>query len=301
MSHPSSAGSRTRRRLVASILGAAALAALPGSALAVTRSSEVMKAASDRAARVFFDSRSGDRASVRQVQRASRAAGSRVRSARAAELKRLGAGGKLQLDPLTGTPLSFQNFSGTLSGSTGGSPASVAMGFARSHAAILGLSSADLDALGAPKIVTSPSGISSVRFAQSYQGVPAYDNDLRINLDRVNRVLSVTGSPVHDLAVDSVAPKLSATQALSALMRHVGVRHDLSVKSASSDARRSTTFSNGDLARLVLFHDKSGSRLAWHLMYSATSQAVYDAIVDASSGAILRRANIVKNIDGSVF
>ena len=36
-------------------------------------------------------------------------------------------------------------------------------------------------------------------------------------------------------------------------------------------------------------------------MYSATSQAVYDAIVDASSGAILRRANMVKNIDGSVF
>ena len=129
-----------------------------------------------------------------------------MRSARAAELKRLGAGGKLQLDPLTGTPRSFQNFSGALSGSTGGSPASVAMGFARSHAAILGLSSADLDALGAPKIVTSPSGISSVRFAQSYQGVPAYDNDLRINLDRVNRVLSVTGSPVHDLSVDSVAP-----------------------------------------------------------------------------------------------
>jgi len=301
MSHTSPVGSRTRRRLVASILGAAALAAVPASALAVTRSSEVMKAASDRAARVFFDSRSADRASVRQVQTASRAAGSRVRAARAAELKRLGAGGKLEIDALTGTPRSFQNFSGALSGSTGGSPASVAMGFARSHAAILGLSSADLDALGAPKIVTSPSGISSVRFAQSYKGVPAYDNDLRINLDRVNRVLSVTGSPVHDLSVDSVAPKLSATQALSALMRHVGVRHDLSVKSASSDARRSTTFSNGDLARLVLFHGKSGSRLAWHLMYSATSQAVYDAIVDASSGAILRRANMVKNIDGSVF
>ena len=79
------------------------------------------------------------------------------------------------------------------------------------------------------------------------------------------------------------------------------MRHDLSVKSASSDARRTTTFSNGDLARLVLFRDKSGTRLAWHLTYRATSQAVYDAVVDATSGAILRRANLVKNIDVSVF
>ena len=84
-------------------------------------------------------------------------------------------------------------------------------------------------------------------------------------------------------------------------MRQVGVRRDVSVRSAGSDARRSTTFSNGDIARLVLFHGASGTRLAWHLTYKASSQARYDAIVDAASGAVLRRANMVKNVNATVF
>ena len=301
MSAAGSAGARTRaRRLVVMVLGAALLAVLPASALGVARSSARGDAISKRAA-AFYDSRSAERNSVRSVQSASRAAGSQVRSARAAELRRLGAGAKLQVDALTGTPRFLQNLTGTLSGSAAGSPASVALGFARSHAAVLGLSSADLAALGAAKIVRSPSGISSVRFSQIYQGIPAYDNDLRINLDRVNRVLSVTGSPVHGLSVDSVSPKLSASQALSAVMRNVGVRHDVSVRSAGTDARRATTFSNGDIARLVLFHGANGTRLAWHLTYKASSQAQYDAIVDAASGAVLRRANMVKSVTAKVF
>ena len=302
MSESYSAGARTRRRrLAASIFGVMLLAALPASGIGATRPSDTIDAVADRTARVFYDSRSADRGSVRDLQRSSRAAGSAVRSARAAELRRLGTGGKVQLDSLTGTPRSYQDLSGTLSGSTGGSPAAVALSFARSHANVLGLSDADLDALGTPKVVSSPSGISTVRFAQSYKGVPAYDNDLRINLDRVNRVLSVTGSPVHGLSVESVTPKLSASQALSKLMNHVGVRRDVSVVSSDSDAVRTTRFSTDDIARLVLFHGASGTRLAWQMTYDANSQAWYDAIVDATTGDVLRRANMVKGVNGDVF
>jgi hypothetical protein len=302
MSESYPAGARTRRRrLAASIFGAMLLAALPASSIGATRSSDTIDAVADRTARVFYDSRSADRGSVRDLQRASRAAGSKVRSARATELRRLGTGGKLQLDSLTGTPRSYQDVSGTLSGSTGGSPAAVALAFARNRADVLGLSAADLDALGTPKVVSSPSGISSVRFAQSYKGIPAYDNDLRINLDRVNRVLSVTGSPVPGLSVESVTPRLSASQALSKLMSQVGVRRDISVASSASDAVRTTRFSTDDTASLVLFHGASGTRLAWQLSYDASSEAWYDAIVDATTGDVLRRANMVKGVNADVF
>jgi extracellular elastinolytic metalloproteinase len=277
------------------------LAVLPASAIGATRAGDTIDAVADRAARVFYDSRSADRGSVRDLQRASRAAGSAVRSARANELRRLGTGGKLQLDSLTGTPRSYQDLDGTLSRSTGGSPAAVALAFARSRAGVLGLSDADIDALGTPKVVSSPSGISSVRFTQRYKGIPAYDNDLRVNLDRVNRVLSVTGSPVSGLSVESVTPKLSASQALSALMTHVGVRRDVSVDSSESDAARTTRFSNSDRSSLVLFHGAGGTRLAWHMTYDASSEAWYDAIVDASTGDVLRRTNMVKGVDASVF
>ena len=46
------------------------------------------------------------------------------------------------------------------------------------------------------------SGITTVRWRQSVDGVPTYDNGLRVNLGRGNRVLSVQGSPVHDLSVE---------------------------------------------------------------------------------------------------
>ena len=50
----------------------------------------------------------------------------------------------------------------------------------------------------------------------------------------------------------------------------------------------------GDFARLVLFGAADGAKLAWHVTYRATSTAFYDAVVDATSGAILFRQNLTK-------
>ncbi len=54
-------------------------------------------------------------------------------------------------------------------------------------------------------------------------------------------------------------------------------------------------FANGDFARLVLFGGANGARLAWHVLYRANSRAMYDAVVDANSGAILYRQNLSKD------
>ena len=44
----------------------------------------------------------------------------------------------------------------------------------------------------------------------------------------------------------------------------------------------------------MLFHGRS-TRLAWSITYRASSTAWYAAVVDATSGAVLRRANLVKH------
>ena len=44
----------------------------------------------------------------------------------------------------------------------------------------------------------------------------------------------------------------------------------------------------------MLFTGAKGTRLAWHVTYQATSVALYDAVVDATSGAVLYRQNLVK-------
>src|SRR4029079_13568314 len=52
--------------------------------------------------------------------------------------------------------------------------------------------------------------------------------------------------------------------------------------------------STGDRARLVLFHGR-GTRLAWSVTYRASSTAWYYAVVDARTGELLRRTNLVAN------
>ena len=117
---------------------------------------------------------------------------------------------------------------------------------------------------------------------------------MRVAIDRAGRVHSVAGSPRHDLAVASVEPSLSGAEALARLQQNVGVERSLPVTSGPSGARHTTNFKGGDFARLVLFGAADGAKLAWHVTYRATSTAFYDAVVDAASGAILYRQNLVK-------
>ena len=214
-----------------------------------------------------------------------------TRSARA-RLRALGPQTVLSIDPLTGTPRSLARLDGALAGPAAGTPRDVAWRYARSHAAVLGLSDADFASFGSPAVREARSGITTVHWRQRFAGVPAYDNGLRVNLGRGNRVVGVGGSPVNGLRVPSVTPALSASQALRSLTDSVGRRREAKVVAASPGPRRATRFSTGDRARLVLFHGRA-TRLAWSITYRASSTAWYAAVVDAESGAVLRRVNLV--------
>jgi extracellular elastinolytic metalloproteinase len=107
-------------------------------------------------------------------------------------------------------------------------------------------------------------------------------------------VISVAGAPRHDLTVASAHPSLSGAEALARLQRDVGVERALPVRSGPTGARRTTRFEGGDFARLVLFETANGVKLAWHVTYRAGSTALYDAVVDASTGEILYRQNLTK-------
>ena len=168
------------------------------------------------------------------------------------------------------------------------------MDFVRANRAALGLDAGDLDGLDLAHRETTPHGLTVLRFRQLYRGIPAFDNDLRVAIDRAGRVLSAAGAPRHDLAVASVTPSVSGAEALARLQRDVGAVRSLPVSSGPTGPRQTTTFEGGDFARLVLFGAASGARLGWHVTYRATSTALYDAVVDASTGAILFRQNLTK-------
>jgi extracellular elastinolytic metalloproteinase len=275
------------RHAVALVLGA--LLVLPATAGAVTP-------AGPAGAKPYFDSRAAERGRVRAGATVAAARpDARTRLARTGLLRHLGRGAVLNVDPLTGTPRQLLRTDGALSTPRGGDRATIALDFARANRDALGLDLADLDGLDVRQRLKTAGGLTVVQFRQLYRGIPAFDNDLRVAIDHAGRVVSVAGAPRHELAVPSVEPSLSGAEAFARLQRDVGVERSLPVRSGPDGVRRTTTFEGGDFARLVLFGTAGGAKLAWHVTYRATSTALYDAVVDATSGAILYRQNLTKS------
>src|SRR4051794_4122802 len=260
-------------------------------AVAAPATAGAARGAGTREARPYFDSRTG----------AAAAAKPRSSRGRAALRSDLGRSGVLKIDPLTNTPRSLLKLKGALTAPAAGSRDAIARSYLRGNASALGLSAGDVDGLSLAKRVDAPKGLTLLRYGQAYRGIPAFDNGVRVAIDRAGRVLGVNGSPRHDLSVASVTPRISATDALRALQRSVGLTRRVRVTSGPSGARRATGFAGGEQARLTLFGAASGPRLAWRVDYKATSREHYDGVVDATSGRLLWRANRIKDYTGNVF
>jgi extracellular elastinolytic metalloproteinase len=285
------AGVGRRRAIGIAIVVMSAVAALPAGASAVGRQVRAQHAGQD-AAKPYYDSRVGAR---RAAARAGAIGSAAERSARSRLRRSLGTQGAIQVDALTGTARSVQRFDGALTGPAGGDRAAVAMRWVESNRAALGLSAADLDSLRlSDRSVDQGSGFTFLRYRQYFRGIPTFDGGLRVNLDRGGRILNVTGAPVPHLSIPSVDPALSGSEALRALQDNVGVRRAIDVTSGPAGVRQVTRFQRGDFARLVLFDGPDGVRLAWHVLYRATSLALYDAVVDATTGKVLFRQNLTK-------
>jgi extracellular elastinolytic metalloproteinase len=188
---------------------------------------------------------------------------------------------------------SVQAVDGALSRPAAGDRSAVALDWVRSHRGVLGMSAAEVGELDLAAQATSPrSGFTHLRYRRSERGIPAFDGGVRVSLDRGGRVLSAVALPAPQ--VDSVAPRLAAADALRALQREVGAVRPADVVSGPEGVRRTTHFEGGDFARLVLFGSGRGTRLAWHLIYQESGAEHHDAVVDASTGEILFRQNLVK-------
>ncbi len=199
-------------------------------------------------------------------------------AARESYEQRLGGAAAVTADTVTGALDAVARPGAALTSPSGGDRGAVARAWARSHLDVLGLSASDVDALGAPEVTRTAGGMAALRYVQTYKGIPAFDNALTVTLDRANRVVAAGGAPVASLAVASTTPKLSAEQAAAAI--------------------GATTAHH---ARLTIFTGASGPVLAWRMQVPVSGVEDYDAVVDATSGALLYRQNLVKFLDATVF
>ncbi len=136
-----------------------------------------------------------------------------------------------------------------------------------------------------------------VRWRQSHDGVPALDSELRVTVTDDGAVLNVLGAPQHDLEPALEAPRISAAAALRAAGASAAPR----TLSAGGGAERTTRFAGGDRASLVVFGEGDSARLAWSVLHRESSTAVWHVAVDAGSGRVLKRTNLVKSIEAEVY
>jgi extracellular elastinolytic metalloproteinase len=205
----------------------------------------------------------------------------------------LGVESVVGLDPLTSTPRIVARLDGFLTGPSGAQPASIGLAYVRRNAEAFGLSSGIIDNLRLARDYVSIDGTHHLYWVQSVNGVPVFGNGLRANVTRDGRLINVLGSPVASLAVGSTSPGISAAQALVAARGDVQATIVPAALRTRSDARQTTSASNGDRAQLVLFQTVSGLRLGWQTL---TIDAGFQHVIDAQSGAVLLRRSIVSDI-----
>ncbi len=304
-SSPRSGRSRFRRRAVSLTTALLAAGLVPTSAMAMGQAAQptAVPAAAEKsapkAARTgpgdkadAYDARTDPAAKPALLKRAARQdAQPGVRALR----RSLGAEGIVDIDPVTGTPRNVARTNGFLTGPSSAAPQSIALSYVGDHAGVFRLAAADLDQLTLRKDYVDVAGTHHLSFTQSVDGVPVFGNGLKAHVARDGRLIGVDGSPVAGLPAALAAPKVSPSQARRAAIADVfGTAKAASAKTASGPTR-STVFTGGDRAQLVVFATPGGARTAWQTITSPSAREMYLHVVDAASQRVLFRRNLVQS------
>ncbi|MEM9555568.1 MAG: extracellular metalloproteinase [Acidobacteriota bacterium] len=191
----------------------------------------------------------------------------------------------------------------------------VALDFARGQQQLLGLSAADLDSHEITDEVRSTlTGATHLYLRQTHAGLPVYNGQLQVNVNRDGRVMGLANAFVPSLA--AVAPKpsarLSAGAAVLAAARHAGLGIDqapATQQAAFGDARQVTAVAHDGLAlspitaELMWLPVRRGDvRLVWNFQIETLDgQHWYDFTVDATNGAVMTRFDWVADHSYRVY
>jgi len=214
----------------------------------------------------------------------------------------IGPSALVDVDPLTGTPANVTSLDGFLTGPSSDSARQIAMRYVRGHVADLGLTKADLSTFRLRTDYVDVAGIHHISWTQHAKGVTVFGNGLEANVTADGRLISVQGSPIGGLteltAPAAASPELSAESARNAAAQDVGGAVDPAAVQRGSRAAGMAVWSNGDRASLVWFATPSGVRLAWSTYTQAGGNLTYSHVVDADTGAVLYRRDLVAHDRG---
>ena len=202
----------------------------------------------------------------------------------------------------TGAVSTLASQRGYLTDAARGRPLDVAMAFIRSNVAALGLEPSDLQDYVVTDVVYSRvTGATHIYLQQRHAGIPVYNGQLHVNVNRAGRIISVNNSFLPALAqsVRSLQPRMSlgAAVAAAAKFSELAVPTQLRALQSTPGPQQATRMSHEGLSlepingRLMLLPIRRGeARLVWNFqIHTLDEQHMWDFTVDADTGEVWTR------------
>jgi hypothetical protein len=223
-----------------------------------------------------------------------------VSRARAALRSALGRRGFVTPDAETGGLRFAGRTDGFLTAASSAAPRDVALAYVRAHLAAFGLAAGDVDHLVLAREYRSIDGVTHLIWEQTVDGVPVVDSDLRANVAADRRLINVGGGLRGGLTLNTATPAVGARAAYAGVLRSVGARAAAPAVRTQTGRLRATDFAGDGAAGLVAYTAGGQARLAWRTLVPQSKDEDYDALVDARTGEVVRRSNLVKFANGLV-
>lgn len=202
----------------------------------------------------------------------------------------------------TGAVSALSSQRGYLTGKASGRPMDLAMDFVRKNVAALGLEASDLQGYAVSDVVYSKvTGATHIYLQQRYAGIPVYNAQLQVNVNRDGRIISVNNSFLPALAqsVTALKPRMSLAGAVATAAKFSGIAVPAQLKALQSAAgpQQVTRMNHEGLSlepingRLMLLPIRRGeARLVWNFMiHTLDEQHMWDFTVDADTGQVWTR------------
>lgn len=195
---------------------------------------------------------------------------------------------------------SLSSPTGYLTGPQEGEPLVVARAYAADHAAALGVTADDLvDTEVTDAVYSTVSGATRVYLRQRHRGIPVYNGQLQVNVNRDGRVISVHSALVPGLAAAATdaTPALDAEAALLAAAGHLGLSADGPPRKLAppSGVRRSHRLRAPGIST-----DAAEAALAWLPVGDGEARLVWTLLVRPPGGGHLYELT-VDAVDGRVW
>ena len=208
----------------------------------------------------------------------------------------------IESDDLNGVVRSLGSQTSYLTPAAHGDHQALALAFVRDNVTALGLKPEDLDGYVISDVVhTNVTGATHIYLQQQYRGIPVYNAQLHVNVNRDGRIISVNNSFMPDIAqaVGSLLPRMQLPAAVGAAMQFAGkplnALPQVLQPSAGPLQKMRVEHQGISLApidgNLMLLPVRRGeARVVWNFqIHTPDKQHMWDYTVDSESGQVWTR------------